>query len=96
MVEYVESADLPPQRIDVRDLAGMQYYDVESIEVFEFHEQEQGKGRPSQVHAVLQLAGGDAPFVMRFKSEATLDQFIGALMRHRQGVWGRKKGGFNR
>lgn len=71
------------------NLAGSQFFEVSRIGVFEWHELEDGKGEPSQVHLELKIKGAeDTTFVVRFKSPHAVDQLIVALMTHRKAVWG--------
>ena len=72
----------------VRPLEGTQFYPVESIEVAEFHESNDGSGDPSQVHLIMTIEGAaDTPFVMAMKSKSDVDELIVALMTHAKRVW---------
>ena len=68
-------------------MAGVEFFEIEKIEVGEFHELEDGKGPPSEVHLLLTLAGFPYPLIMRFKSRPTLDELIANLIRHGKEVW---------
>ena len=63
-------------------MAGIEFFEIEKIEVAEFHELPDGQGPPSQVHLTLTLAGFPHPLIMRFKSRPTLDELIVNLIRH--------------
>ena len=72
-----------------RNLAGTQFFPVSSVEVLEFHEEEDGKGEPTAVHLALTIEGAeDTPFVVRFHSPPAVDELIVALITHRRAVWG--------
>ena len=73
--------------MEVRPTAGMEFYPIESIEVAEFHESNDGSGDPTQVHLILDIEGAPAPFIMRFKSRPAVDELIVALMTHSKAVW---------
>ena len=70
-----------------RNVEGQQYYEIEEIEVGEWHPLPDGKGRPEQVHLRLTVAGLDHPLVARFKSPRSISQVIDAMTRHRDNVW---------
>lgn len=88
--DYPREMDhLPPVSDDIVNLEGQDFYDISQWSVAPFYELPDGKGEASQVHLWIQLAGAeDVPLVMRFKSARAVDQFIGALRRHRIEVWG--------
>ena len=46
-----------------------------------------GKGKPTQVHISITVAGLDLPLVVRFKGPGALDALISALAVHRFHVW---------
>ena len=74
--------------VDFEPLAGTQFYPVESIEVAEFHESNDGSGDPTAVMLILKIEGAeDTPLVMRFKSRPAVDELIVALMTHSKRVW---------
>ena len=70
------------------NLAGVGFYDVEEIDVAEWHPLPNGEGQPTQVHVYLRLKGLPHQLVMRFKGPKSLDNFIVALITHRRGVFG--------
>jgi hypothetical protein len=47
-----------------------------------------GKDAPTQVHIILHTSVGD--IVTRLKSAAVTDEIIDALVKHREGVWGKR------
>lgn len=69
--------------------AGMQFLEIEGIDVGEWHELPDGQGKPSQVHLRLDVIGFPAPLIIRFKSRRPVDQLIMALITHANGVWGK-------
>lgn len=72
------------------NLAGQNYYPVQSIEVLEYHPQLNGQGPPTEVHLWLKVEGAeDTPFAIRFHSPGAVDELIVALMTHRATVWGK-------
>jgi hypothetical protein len=73
--------------ITPRNTGGELYYEVESIEVAEWHSLPDGQGKPEQVHLILTLADNPIPLVVRFKSRRPVDSLIMALMTHANGVW---------
>jgi predicted signal transduction protein with EAL and GGDEF domain len=77
----------------VRNLAGVEYIELEAIDINEFHPENDGRGKATEVHLCLKLkapAGSKQPFfVMRFKGRHTLDQIIAALKEHADRVFGK-------
>ena len=71
------------------NLAGMRYFEIEQIDVGEYHPLADGKGQPTQVHLNLQIANFPYPLVMRFKSRRPVDELIVALIAHANNVWGK-------
>ena len=80
------------------NLAGVKFFQLESWEVANFHEENDAKGDPSQVHLVFKLAGSkeleaaggqEIPwFIVRLKSGQAVDELVSALTVHRQEVFG--------
>ena len=80
------------------NLAGVEYFPLESWTVANFNEENDGKGTPSQVHLVFRLQGtkeleaaGEKQmpwFIVRLKSGQAVDELIAALSVHRQEVFG--------
>ncbi len=70
---------------------GMKFYEITNISVNEWHPLPDGKGKPEQVHLMIEVAGNPYPIVMRFKSRRPVDELIVALIAHANGVWGKKK-----
>jgi hypothetical protein len=67
-------------------------YALELVEyaVKEWNPSPDGTASPEQVHVHFTTSDPELPvFVVRFKSAGELDRFIGALTRHRLGVWPR-------
>ncbi len=72
------------------NLTGVEYFPVDSINVAEFHEEDDGRGDPTAVLLILHIGGEweDMPaFIMRIKSRKTCDELIVALITHSKGVW---------
>ena len=69
------------------NLAGQGYYEIESVEIVQFHPEADGKGRPTQVHVIMTITELDYPLTMRIKSKAACEQLIFALMSHSKEVW---------
>lgn len=69
------------------NLAGQGYYEIESVEVAQFHPEPDGKGRPTQVHVMMTISELDFPLTMRIKSKVACEQLIFALMEHSKEVW---------
>ena len=69
------------------NLKGIEYIALESLEVGEFHEAEDGAGKPSQVHLTFKIEGAPARMVFRFKSCKPVDSLIVALITHSKNVW---------
>ncbi len=69
------------------NMAGVEFFEIERIEVGEFHELMDGEGPATEVHLLLTLAGFPHPFIMRFKSRPTLEELIVSLIRHGKAVW---------
>ena len=70
-----------------RNMAGVQYYAIERIEVGEYHEDLDGGGDPTEVHLLLTMEDHPHPFVMRFHSRPAVDDLIVALIAHSKAVW---------
>ena len=70
-----------------RNLRDMKFAEIKGIDITQWHEQEDGKGKPSQVHMLLELHGIDAILVMRFKGPVTITKVINGLIEHRDEVW---------
>ncbi len=73
--------------MDVRPVAGMQFFAIEKIDVVEFHESDDGSGDPTQLHLILDIEGAPAPYIMRFKSRPAVDELIVSLITHSKRVW---------
>ena len=77
------------------NLAGIDYFPIESIDVAEFHEEDDGKGDPTQVHLIFHIGDSetdiiDGPlpiFVCRMKSRRIVDKLITSLITHSRRVW---------
>ena len=79
----------PREPIIPENLAGQEFYKIESIEVLEYHPEPDGVGEPTEVHLWLKIEGAeDTPFVIRFHSPRGVDELIVALITHRKAVWG--------
>lgn len=80
---------------DPINLAGIEYMDIESIVVAEFHAEEDGQGGADpermlgaeQVHLIINIRDFPYPIIMRFKSKAGIDKHIVDLMRASRSVW---------
>jgi hypothetical protein len=72
---------------DAVNLTGMGYYEIESVEVAEFHPLPNGQGSPTQVHVIMTITELDYPLTMRIKSRQACEQLIHALMTHSKAVW---------
>ncbi len=71
------------------NLAGQEYYPIQSLEVLEYHPLPDGEGEPTEVHLWIIVEGAeDTPFAVRFHSPQSVDELIVALMTHRKRVWG--------
>ena len=70
-----------------KNLKGVKFYALESVEVAEFHEAEDGKGDASQVHLIFKMEDTPAWMVMRFKSRKSVDELIVSLITHSKAVW---------
>lgn len=69
--------------------AGMRFYKIEKISVQEWHPLPDGKGKPEQVHLVVDVEGIPHPLVMKFKRRRPVDELIMALITHANNVWGK-------
>jgi hypothetical protein len=76
----------PSSRVPV-NMAGVAFFEIESLHVGSWCPLPDGKGEATQVHLHINVAGIPHPLVMRFKGPGTLDQFIDSLERHRADVW---------
>ncbi len=69
------------------NLTGMGYFEVESMEIAEFHPLPDGQGPPTQVHIIMMITELDYPLTMRIKSRRACEEIIFALMTHSKAVW---------
>ncbi len=72
---------------EVVNLMGMGYYEVESVEIAEYHPLPDGQGSPTQVHVIMTITELDYPMTLRIKSREACEQIIHALMTHSKAVW---------
>jgi len=79
---------IPPSHSADENLDEKPHFALDNYSVCEWTPQRDGKGTPEQVHVVFDVAEGAMAFVMAFKSERSIDEFIGLLQRHRNGVFG--------
>lgn len=77
-----EHPDITPENV-----GGLPYYEIDSIEVAEWHPLPNGEGQPTQVHMILTMKDSPIPLIVRFKSRRPVDSLIMALMTHANGVW---------
>ena len=60
---------------------------VKGVEVASWTPERDGKGRLTQVHVRFHVQGSENPFVLRYKNRERLQEFIDALIEHRDNVW---------
>ena len=70
--------------------AGMAFFEITKITVFEWHKLPDGQGKPEQLHLEIEIAGFPHPFIARFKSRRPVDELIVGLMAHVNNVWPRE------
>lgn len=70
---------------NLKDLA---LKEIEEIEVCEWHPDENGQGKPTQVHILYKVAGSPVRLLLRLKSARAVDDLVAALLSHRFNVWG--------
>jgi len=78
---------------EVIGLAGVEFIDLTSWEIWPYSERNDGKD-PTQVHVVFNI--GDSPgfpgrFIVRFKSARDFGAFQKALEKHGREVWGKEQ-----
>ena len=74
------------------NLAGMEFYDIESFDVFSFCPDSNDASTPAtQVHVAVRLKRVGAPLVMRYHGPDSLDAHIEAMIEHRTYVFGRRE-----
>jgi hypothetical protein len=66
---------------------GYLFFDVIEFDVGQWCPDAEAKVPPTQVHLTLVVREFQFPFVVRFKSPATLGLLIEQLARHGNGVW---------
>ena len=75
------------------NLDGMEYHAISGINVAEWHEEEDGKGKPTAVLLMFDMEAADGElhnppkFICRLKSRRATDNLIVALMAHSKAVW---------
>jgi len=75
-----------------RNLADMlqRFVEIEMVDIAEWHPERDGRGRPTQVHLMLQLKGQpETLHVLRFHGPDTLAMLVNALTAHGANVFGR-------
>lgn len=74
-----------------QNLKGQRVFPLEEYSVAEWCEQENGEGKPSQVHIVLPmpvpLREVLEAFSIRLKSRRAIQELIDVLSKHRDSVW---------
>jgi hypothetical protein len=70
-----------------RNVTGVEFFEMEKIEVVEWHSLPDGEGNPEQVHLWFEIQGWPHPCVIRFRSRRTLDELITNLIHHSKSVW---------
>lgn len=79
------------ERHGPRDVSGMEFYDLESFDVFSFCPDSNDASTPAtQVHVAIQMRAFVTPLVMRYHGPGSLDAHIKALIEHRTYVFGRR------
>lgn len=67
-------------------------FEIDGVDVAEWHRLPNGEGKPEQVHVYLHFKDPKMPtFVLRLKSTRAVDELITALITHRNGVWPKKQ-----
>lgn len=84
----MKKLDIPDESFSGENLDTKPTLFVEMEGVFEWTPERDGRGRPTEVHVVFDVADGRARMIMRLKSSDAVDLFIATLMRHRNSVWG--------
>ena len=82
----MKKQDLPPTADIGRNLDERPHIALDGLMVTEWTPERDGKGTPEEVHVVFDV--GTVSFVMAFKSQRAIDEFIGVLQRHRNSVFG--------
>ena len=69
---------------------GQRFDEIEMVDIAEWHPEPDGRGRPTQVHLMLQLKGQPETLqVLRFRGPDTLAMIVKALTEHGTNVFGR-------
>lgn len=69
------------------NLRDMKLFEVEEIDVVEWHPEPDGRGKPEQVHILYKAVGRDMRLIVRLKSRRILDELAAALIEHGDAVW---------
>lgn len=85
--DMIDHSDITPVNV-----GGLPYYEIDSIDVAEWHPLPNGEGKPTQVHLLLTMKNNPIPLAIRFKSRRPIDELIMALITHADGVWPRIRG----
>lgn len=90
--------DLPDAEFSGRNCDDGPMIISDHYSIYEWTPERDGKGKPTQVHLVIPVALSTPgkpdirlEVAMRIKSPRALDELVGVLLRHRQGVWGKKE-----
>ncbi len=72
----------------LRNVQGVEYFQVNEIAVREYHPLPDGQGEPTEVHMCIDIVGFPGEVVCRLKSGRATDELIVALITHRKRVFG--------
>ena len=72
-----------------RNVQDLEIYELEELQVNEFHPENDGKGEPTEVHMCLKPVGAppNMLLVLRLKSKRAINEVVDALVKHRDNVW---------
>ena len=73
--------------MNIDNLAGAKFCDIEQISIQEWHPLPNGEGKPTQVHMIIWVKGIKVPFIMRFKGPKTLGVVVATLQDYSANVW---------
>lgn len=83
---------IPDPTDPVKNLDESPHLALDGYSIAEWGPERDGKGKPTQVHLVLEVKELGVSFVIRFKSADAVDRHIAALLRHRSNVFGAEGG----
>lgn len=78
---------MPIPKEDIRNTAGMTFWDVREVEIVEWGPGSDGEGDPTEVHVVLRVEQLPEPLILRLRTRAYALELSDAIGIHTNNVW---------